>query len=185
MRELYFPVRTEASPLRGASFRINFLVLNRNSHIVVFCLALLPFFSVYLCVAAVVCFCVENCCGCVYLSRNCRYRLLVTNGRKPPSTARINEERDRARQSRRAWGAILKTRRRCHVCQISFSSEVNGIAHFRGKAHARQLDFNNGPYTCGPCGVSFPRKNEHSQHLYSKAHIRKQLEIEQNKNNQE
>ena len=94
------------------------------------------------------------------------------------STVRVQEERDRARNARRAWGAILKTRRRCQVCKINFSSEVNGLQHFRGKAHARAIELKAGPYNCIQCVIAFPRKNELEQHMLSKAHIRRQIEIE-------
>lgn len=96
---------------------------------------------------------------------------------KPPSTPRIQEERDRARNARRAWGAILKTRRWCQVCKIRFSSEVNGLAHYRGKQHAKAKELAQGPYRCSDCARDFPRKNELDQHVLSKAHVRKQLEL--------
>ena len=132
------------------------------------------FTCVYLCVPV---------CTCVYLCvflRSFVVQVVVTRS-KPLSLPRINEERDRARNSRRAWGAILKSRRVCRLCDIRFTSEVNGIAHFRGKAHARKIEEKEGPYRCTDCAFVFLRKNELNQHMLSKSHIRKQLELAQNK----
>ena len=69
--------------------------------------------------------------------------------------------------------------------KISFSSEVNGLQHFRGKAHARAIELKEGPYRCLQCGLAFPRKNEFEQHVLSKAHIRIQLEQEAAKRREE
>lgn len=93
----------------------------------------------------------------------------------------VNDEIQASARRRRAHAALFKRRNKCSLCRVTFNNPKQALAHFQGQKHLKNKELQGGPYRCVPCKLEFARKNEHAQHVDSKAHIRQLVKIEKAK----